>query len=429
MQNNILKTLSKNLGFKILAVLFAFTLWLIVYNIEDPTKTKALTINVTVQNKESVDAMGKYYEVIEGTNKVTFSVTAARSILDKLDESDFVAVADMEQLAIEEDGVTGTVPIEITCIANVNSNSVKLSSTTKSMKVTLEDLMSKQFVVVANATGTVAEGYALGAVEVTAPNVLQVSGPKTIVQQIDAVVATIDVTGITDPKTTYRVTPILFDKNGKEIDTTRLTLSDATVNVSAEILNTKEASISVLPSGSPADGYMVTAIKSNPMSIQLKGDKSVLNSINSIQIPSELVSIGGAMEDVTVTIDVSEYIPEGVTLVDSEAANIQITVEIGKMKTKSFSVNTEDIVVTGLENGTSLEFALSSVAVSVTGLEADVNRLENTNIPASLDVTGLGKGTHEVEIILDLDENQYTYDKVKVSITISEETGTDSTEE
>ena len=261
MANNILKTLSKNLGFKILAFLFAFTLWLIVYNIEDPTKTKALTINVTVQNKEAVDEMGKYYEVIDGTNKVTFSVTAARSILDKLDESDFVAVADMEQLAIEEDGVTGSVPIEITCTANVNSNSVKLSSTTKSMKVALEDLMSKQFVVVANATGTVAEGYALGAVEVTAPNVLQVAGPKTIVQQIDTVVAVIDVTGITDPWTTYRVTPILFDRNGKEIDTTRLSLSDATVNVSAEILNTKEVSVAITPSGSPENGYMVTAIK------------------------------------------------------------------------------------------------------------------------------------------------------------------------
>ncbi len=427
MKNNILKTLSKNLGFKILAVLFAFTLWLIVYNIEDPTKTKTLTINVTVQNKESLDNMGKYYEVIEGTNKVTFSVTAARSILDKLDESDFIAVADMEQLAIDEDGVTASVPIVITCTANVNSNSVKLSSTTKSMRVVLEDLMTKQFVVVANATGTVAEGYALGTVEVTAPNVLQVSGPKTIVQQIDAVVATIDVTGITDQWTTYRVTPILFDKNGKEIDSTRLTLSDATVNVSAEILNTKEVNIMVTPSGAPASGYMVTAIKSDPMTIQLKGDKAVLNSINSIQIPSELISLSGAQEDVTAVIDVSEYIPEGVTLVNAEDANVEITVEIGKIKTKSFSIHTEDVVVTGLKNGTSLEFALSSVAVSISGLETDVNKLENTDITASLDVTDLDKGTHEVELVLDLDETKYTYGTVRVTITISEEmTGTDT---
>ena len=96
MANKVLKTLSNNIGFKILAVFFAFTLWITVYNLEDPTKTKTLTINVTVTNKEFVENLGKYYEIQEGTSRVSFSVTAARSILDKLDESDFTAVANME---------------------------------------------------------------------------------------------------------------------------------------------------------------------------------------------------------------------------------------------------------------------------------------------------------------------------------------------
>ena len=91
MVNRILKTLSKNLGFKILAVLFAFTLWVTVYNLDDPTKTKSLTVNVTVTNKEVLEELGKYYEIQDGMNKVSFSVTAPRSILDKLDESDIHA--------------------------------------------------------------------------------------------------------------------------------------------------------------------------------------------------------------------------------------------------------------------------------------------------------------------------------------------------
>ena len=49
MKNNILKTLTNNLGFKILAVFFAFTLWLFVYNLDDPTKTKTLTVNVEIE--------------------------------------------------------------------------------------------------------------------------------------------------------------------------------------------------------------------------------------------------------------------------------------------------------------------------------------------------------------------------------------------
>lgn len=418
MKNNILKALSNNLGFKIMAVLFAFTLWLVVYNLEDPTKSKTLTINVNITNKESVENMGKYYEVLEGTNRVSFSVKATRSILDKLDESDFVATANMDLMSINEDGTIGTVPIDIVCTANANPISVKSSS--KEMKVSLEDLMTKQFVVSPETMGEVAEGYALGDVTVTAPNVLTVSGPKSLVQQVVSAVAVIDVDGISDSWATYRVTPILHDAEGNEVDTTRLILSSTTVNVAAEILNTKAVAVSVQPSGTPAEGYVVTGFDSNPKTIQLKGDKSLLNAINTIEIPSELVSVNGATEDVTISIDVSEYIPGGVELLNSEDSTIEITVFLGKLKSKMFSVNTENIIVTGLSTHWELEFAHSSVGVMISGLDEDMNALSNVVLNGSIDVTNLPMGMHMVDLVLDLDETQYTYTPIKVQITISD---------
>lgn len=421
MANKILKTLSKNLGFKILSVVFAFTLWVTVYNLDDPTKTKPLTVNVTMTNKEVLEELGKYYEIQDGMNKVSFSVTAPRSILDKLDESDFVAEGNLEKMTIDEDGITGTVPIEILCTANVSEHSIKISSSSKSLVVALDDLMTKQFVVQANAIGEVAEGYALGKVEVTAPNVLKVSGPKSIVSQINAAVATVDVSGMSDSSTTYRTPPILLDVNGKEVDTTRLTLSDTTVNVEAQILNVKEVAISVSPSGNVAEGYAITKIDVNPATVYLKGSKTMLNSISAIQIPNNILVVDGADKDVTITVDVSEYIPEGVELVVPEQAAVQITVTVDKIKTKSYSINTEDIVVTGLPTHTTMEYALSSIAVNVTGLEDDISALNNEKLAASIDVTDLGPGTHEVELVLDVDEAKYTYDTVLVTVTIAEE--------
>ena len=422
MKNNVLKTLSNNLGFKILAVVFAFTLWLMVYNIEDPTKTKTLVVNVTIENRETLENMGKYYEVMDGTNKVSFSVTAARSVLDKLDETNFTAVANMEKIVIDEETSTGTVPIEIECTANVSNNTYKLSSTSKNLKVSLEDLMVKQFVVSASATGDVAEGYALGSVEVTAPNVLKVSGPKSIVQNIASVKATIDVSNMSDAWTTYKATPVLYDKDGKEIDTTRLTLSNSTVNVSAEILNTKEVAIAVKTSGTPADGYTITSISSNPTTILLKGNKSVLNAINSIEIPDDLISVEGKEEDVIVSLDVSEYLPDDVALVNPENATVEITVSIGKIKEKVFSINAENIIVTGQSTHTKLE--LTSIAVHVSGLEEDIANLSSETISGSIDVTYLPIGIHEVELILDLDETKYSYTPVKVTVYITDDTTT-----
>lgn len=420
MANKILKALSKNLGFKILAVIFAFTLWLTVYNLEDPTKSKTLTVNVSITNKDAVEEMGKYFEVLDGTNRVTFTVTAARSVLDKLDETDFVATANMEQMAVESSGETGSVPIEVVCTANVGNNPVTLRSGGKEMKVLLEDLMTKQFVVTPKAIGKVAEGYALGDVTVTAPNVLTVAGPKSIVQNVTSAVAMVDVDGISDSWATYRVTPTLYNADGDEVDTTRLTLSSTTVNVAAEILNTKEVTISVQPAGTPAEGYILTGFSSSPMKIQLKGDKRILNALNTITIPSNLISIEGASEDVKVTIDVSEYIPDGVSLLNSEESTIEITANIGKIKSKVFSVETKNIIVTGLSTHWELEFAHSSVAVTISGLEEEVNALMGEVLYGSIDVTSLPIGMHMVDLVLDLDETKYSYMSNKVMITISD---------
>jgi len=422
MKNNILKTLTDNLGFKILALFFAFTLWLFVYNLEDPTKSKALTINVEITHRENIDNMGKYFEVLEGSNKASFTVTAARSILDKLDETDFVATADMNQIVINEEGTQATVPIDINCVGNVNQNSIKLSSTSKTLKLALEDLMVKQFVVSVNATGNLPDGYSLGSVDVTAPNVLKVSGPKSIVSTITSAVANVNVSvdGVSGNRNTYKATPILYDKNGKEVDTTRLTLSNNTVTVSAEILNTKEVALAVRPTGTPAEGYMVTSISSNPTTILLKGDKALLNSINSIEIPDNIISIAGKDKDVKATVDVSEYIPEGVSLVNPEDSNVEITVEIGKIKERVFSINTENIIVTGLATQYKLEFAVSSVAVHVSGLEKDIASLNSDTLSGSIDVTNLPIGIHEVELILDLDEGKYGYLPVKVMVYITD---------
>ena len=420
MRSNILKTLTNNLGYKILALFFAFTLWLFVYNLDDPTKSKTMTINVSIENQESIENMGKYYEILDGSNKVSFTVTAVRSILDKLDESDFQAVADMGKIVLEGEDEKATVPIDISCTANINQNSIKLSSTSKTLKLSLEDLMIKQFVVSAKSKGKVADGYALGGLEVTAPNVLKVSGPKSIVEKIVSAVATIDVSGMSDTWTTYKAKPVLYDKDGKEVDETRLTKSDSTVTVSAEILSTKEVAIAVKPTGTPKNGYTITSISSNPTTILVKGNKAVLNSVNSIEIPDDLISVAGVDKDVKVMIDVSEYIPEGLSMVDPEGASVEITVSIGKIKEKVFSVKSENIIVTGLSTHNKLEFELSSIAVHVSGLEEDIASLSSATLRGSIDVTYLPIGIHQVELLLDLDESKYTYLPIKVNVYITD---------
>ena len=113
MVRKILKTLTNNIGFKLLAVFMAFILWLVVYNIDDPVKTNTYTVRVNVINAEAVTDQNKCYQALDGTNNVTFSVSAPRSVMEKVESGDFTATADMNQMVVDETGTVATVPITI----------------------------------------------------------------------------------------------------------------------------------------------------------------------------------------------------------------------------------------------------------------------------------------------------------------------------
>lgn len=416
MAKKLLKTLVNNLGFKILAVALAFILWLVVYNIDDPKKTKTYTTNVTVENAAVVTDMNKCYEVLNGTNTVTFSVTGKRSELDKLDDTDFTAVADMNRLIVSADGDKASVPIEINTKRSFGALSI--NSKNKYLELSLEDLMSRRYMISADTSGKVAEGYALGEVTVTNPNVLNVSGPASLVKKVDKVVATIDVDGMSS-NLTDNVIPILYDADGKEVDTTRLTLSNTTVTISAKILSVKEVPLVFSTSGKPYGEYRVVEISSAPDTVKLKGTSSILNPLVSLEIPSSVINVSGAKEDVKTTIDITEYLPEGVELVNSSDASVTVTVRIEAYAARTYQLSSAGIRVEGLDDNYDLTFDSPDISVVVSALQEDLEKLKQTDMNATIDVSGLSEGTHQVELILKLDEEHYAYQPINVSVTIS----------
>lgn len=423
MGNKILKTLTKNLGFKILAVVFAFILWLVVYNTDDPTITVSYTTNVTVENASVVTDMNKCYEVLNGTNTVSFAVTAKRSVLNKLEDTDFTAVADMNRMIVNEDGDKANVPIEI--ISKRSNSSLKYNEKNKYLEVSLEDLMKRRFIITADTSGKVADGYALGEVTVTNPNVLNVSGPASIVNKIDSVVATIDVDGMS-MNLSDNVIPALYDADGQEIDTTKLKLSNTTVTISAKILSVKEIPLVFSTSGVPYGDNRVVEISSKPETIKVKGSSTTLNPLSSLNIPGDVLNVSGASEDITTTIDISEYLPDGVELVNASDATVTVTVRIEAYESKKFNLSTSQINVNGLDSNYDLSFDQSTVAVTVSGLKNDLNKLNTSQLSASIDVTDLGVGTHQVNLDLNLDEDNYAYQTITVTIEIKDKTKDDS---
>jgi YbbR domain-containing protein len=399
------KTLINNIGLKILAIFFAIVLWIVVVGIDDPTTTLSYTTSISFSNQEYLTDQGKYFEPLDGNNTITFRVTAQRTIQEKLSNSDFTAVADLERCEYDEKSDTFQVPVVVST-SKYSSSQVTISGKQLYKELSVEDLGKVQKQIVAEAQGNVADGCALGDVSISSSNLLKISGPYSVVSQIDRVAATISVDGMSTDVTDV-VTPILYDADGNAIDTNKLTLSVNSVTISAKILNTKDVGLEFGTTGEPAEGFMVTGITYNPTTVRIKGEAAVLNPINKITIPNEILDVTGATEDIVTTVDISLYPPTGTSLVLNSDSNISVTVLIEPVVTRTIEVPVSNISIENLDSAYTLDFDSQNFMVTVTAAAGQVDKIDETMISASLDASDLKAGEHNLPVEVTTDQEPY----------------------
>ena len=426
MRKTLGKKLMNNFGLKLLAILLAIVLWMVVINIDDPAVRKTMTLSVTMKNQDYITEMGKYMDILGDSNTVTFTYTTKRGIWENISSTDFSATADLKKIEAKENG-TYRVPVIVSAIRNASQ--ITIESKQLYLEVTLEDLGKKQFQIKANTSGTVADGCALGNVTIDNANVVQVSGPVSLVNAIDSVVATVNVDGMS-ADITDNVVPVFYDVNGEVIDTTKLEKSIDTVNITAQILNTKDIPLELSYMGEPEAGYCLIEVLSNPKTVRVKGTAATLNTLDRVVVPAEVLDLTGVTSDVEKTIDISTYLPEGVSLVISSDAKVNITAKIEEMETKEFRIPISNITAAGLKTGYQLAYAEKYLNVSIRAGRTALGYLNSANITGTIDVENLKEGTHTVTVILELDRTIYEISDVvtEISITHVSESETGNTE-
>ena len=225
------KRLTNNIGLKILALLASIILWLIVVNINDPEVTKTYEgIEVEILNTDAVTNDGKTFEILENSNYINVTITAKKSVMSALGKENIHATADMSQLTF-----MNTVGINVTTDRSNNDiENIKLSSV--NLKLSIEDIARKQLVINMKTSGKPGEGYITGDVR-SDRNIVQLSGPKSVIDSIVSAEAVADITGMTsDISTSAEIK--LYDGDGKQIRSSSVIKNINAINVTVEILGT-----------------------------------------------------------------------------------------------------------------------------------------------------------------------------------------------
>lgn len=407
--------LTHNLGLKIFSALFAIILWLVVINIIDPVESKTFSnISVTIRNESVIESQGKVYDILDNSDVITITVKGRRSALAEMKSTDFVAVADMKEMIVMD-----TIPIvEISATKN-NSKIQEIVPKTQTVKISVEDSATKQFAITANISGTPVEGYAVGDISCY-PSVLKVTGAASVVNKINKVMVTVEVNDVTTT-ISKPATPKFYDSDGDVIEATSLEYSDDEISVTVDLLKTKEVSLNFKVKGTPEEDYQYVESVYSPDVITIAGEEEELAKIDSLDInkDEDAVDISGATDNVQQVIDITDYLPSTVRLVDSSEASILVTAIIEEMTTKNIEIPKSSIQILNLSSRYSYSFANNdNIIVTVKGLADNIKDITAADIQASVDLDDVSQvGTITLPVSLTLSD---TFDaQITGEVTVS----------
>jgi len=372
----------ENIGLKLFALAFAIVLWLLVTNINDPVSRMTISnVQVRLLNTDLITKQGDVYSVLDDSDVVpVVTVTAKRSIIDALDKDDIVATADVNDLSSLD-----TVEIRFSSY-KFNNEIDSIEGSTENVKLSIEKKLTSTFTLKTATAGKLASGYELGSV-IPEQNQVRVSGPQSVVSSISEATATVDISGATGSISTYSDIRLL-DSSGNPVDTQTLTMNINSVKVNVVVLPVKTIPVQVTTSGSPADGYLATGkITADPETVSIAGKSSVLQTIESLQIPGSAVDISGADSDVTRTVDVSGFLPEGVTFEDSGFdGKVQVTVGIEPAQDADVDVKISSVSLNNVPQGYEAKIlAVNDGSKTVTASEDGAFTLRFRGLAANID--------------------------------------------
>lgn len=424
------RKLTDNLSLKIMSVAIAIVVWLIVVNIDNPVGTNYYTItDVELINKEYVessDTIGKMCMPEENQDSVKVAITASKKVRDRIRLSDITAVADLQQ-AVSLDTDPVMVPITVTCLASgVLPSDIKV--TPQNLTVNLDEKETQEFVVnVSKGDTKPGKDYEVGSLTAS-PEKIRITGPKTLVNKIDKVNATIALDGNTEVYT-QEVNLTIYDKNQEALSESEMNSlrieNNAKVVVTAKLWKIRTGvKIAAGYVGTPAGGYQVGSVKTVPDTISVAGNTEGLESLsendNMITIPADRIDISGESKDVERKISLKNLLPDNVKLTSDSSEDVWVTVSILPVGSQEFNLPTKNIEVKNKPDNLQVTFETAQIALRIKSESEDLEDLNiNEDVKAEIDLKDKEAGNYKVPVKLSLPDGYEMVEDVYTEVVIS----------
>ncbi len=399
-----LKWLKSNMYLKIAAVVFALIVWVYVMAETNPPREKTVhDVGVQIENVALLKDKGfvvtdNIDEMIGGAGVV---IQAKQLELQYINADNVSAVVDLSEVNSH-----GEVVVKVGAVTKYGK---VLSVSPSRITVNVDDYISKNVPVEIISSGQHAQGYYYGTPQTT-PELITLSGARSVVEQAAKAVYHFDSTGITS-SVNQSVNLAVLSEGGEQLDITGFT------NLPAAILKVPvfpQKSVPVNPRSAIIgmenlkSGYEFLGLTVRPENVFVAGDSAKLGAIT--EVLTEPLDISGLKEDTTFSLPL-----KGISGVIVTYSNyVRVTVHIGQKQSEKTFKNVP-VEVRNLPEGK--RGVAERTDVTASGGISALNDLNEDKVKAFVTYSPGGDGTFAVEFeSVDGVSLKCAPERVKVSI-------------
>jgi YbbR domain-containing protein len=397
--------LKSDLALKILSVILALFLWFAI----NPVKTDHFNVPLNVINEESLKAKGLVLNTNSYQKYIDVSVRERADVLDSIKDADFEVTLDLSKVKSVDDKV---IPLDgPVYLGSKNISSSNMEIKPKTVTLDLGKIEENPFNVQIETYGKLPSGYEI--ISKTAePNIVSIQALDSVLANVGSVKVYVDVTGL---KRTINITKEckIYNKKGEEMPELGKRLN---VNLKIEI--GKKVTVLPITEGSPAKDFIEGTTTAEPDSVLITGDYDTMSLVNELK--TQPLKIDGATKSINA--QVLLQLPDGIKLVSS-SREVKIKVEIIPLIERTIELKPDSIFINGKKDDTAIKYEIvKPVSIRLKGKTEDVNRVTVDSMLASIDVSGLEEGTHNVPLEVTIPPNVTQVEDVLVPIKITKGT-------
>lgn len=398
------------------SILLSFTLWLIITIDQKPIIERTfndISVNVNLENTFAAEnEMSIIGDISE--QKFTVVVRGPSYVVSSLTSSDlglFASAASVD--------APGNYNLEVAATASTaNAEYQILSISPQTLGVNFDYIETKEFTITAEAVGvTASEGLIAetGVVSGTESDTVTIKGPRTVLNQIETVVASAKVNKTLKSSETFDANIVLLGEDGNEIDASNLTLSTTKVKVTVPISKKKTVPVEVAFTNLP-ENFDKSSLKTeiDHSTVTIIGTPEMIDKTTKVILsPIDITAVSTSSN----SFDVSPKLPDGVRMLDT-IEHFTVKINTGGFIEKTFTVT--EFKAVGLSVGLKASGAVNIVNVKICGPRAVVNKLNASDIYAQVNLSNLKAGEHTVDALINFKDktNLWQVGSYKTPITI-----------